>query len=105
MRGRHSARITSNAVTQVSGNKVHVGRLIVSNNDSAIRFLQLFNALSANIVLGTTVPVASIQFAANTPLSLNMGDAEFATGFSYAVTTTELGSTGPTSVWVTTVFK
>lgn len=104
MNGRNSFNVVSNAVRQVSANRCHIAEIVIHNDDSAARFLQMFNALSANITVGTTTPDFVAQIAADSTISLNMGGQLFATGFSYAVTTTATGNTGPTSAWVTVAF-
>lgn len=100
MRGRDDRNITSNAVQEILAQRGHIAELVIHNDDSAARFVQLFNARSANVTLGTTTPDMVIQVGADSTISINMGEQEFATAFSYAVTTTATGSTGPTSVWV-----
>lgn len=106
MRGRDDFNVTSNAVRQVVGVRCHIGTMIVHNDDAAARFLAIYNALAANVVVGTTIPDMIIQLAADSTAYFNFGDAEYSTAFSYGITTTvpSAGQTGPTSCWVYTSY-
>ena len=81
----------------------YLGYIEVHNPNANQVFLQLFDALSANVTLGTTVPTLSILVPAGTGVDDGMR-AEifprpplFRTGIMYAVTTTATGSTAPTT--------
>ena len=102
MRGRDDFNVTSNAVRQAVGVRCHVKSFIIHNDDTAARFVAVYNALAANVTVGTTVPDMLYQVAANDVLPLDLGDAEYSLGFSYGITTTDPagGTTGPTSCWV-----
>ena len=102
MRGRDDFNVVSNAVRGAVPNRCHVKSFIIHNDDAAPVFVAVYNALAANVTVGTTVPDMLYQVAANAVLALDLGDAVYETAFSYGVTTTDpaSGQTGPTSVWV-----
>lgn len=75
----------------------------VQNPNSVQVFLQLFDALVANVTLGTTAPTLSIVVPAGTGVDDGMHaetlyhPPHFRTGIVYAVTTTATGLTAPTT--------
>lgn len=92
-----NAAVTNTAVqVRSGGGRVH--QYHFGNPNSSVIFVHLYNALPANVTVGTTTPVASYMVAANSaldgfwPNSFNYG-----TGISVAVTTTAAGATAPTS--------
>lgn len=97
--------VTNNTVREVSAGKVGVRSFIVHNDDSAARFVQVFNAAAADVTLGTTVADTVWQVAADTTLVIPLEDAVFQTACSFAVTTTRNGSTGPTAADVTVIVR
>lgn len=75
----------------------------VQNPNSVQVFLQLFDALAADVTVGTTAPTLSIVVPAGTGVD-DGARAEtmyhpphFRTGIVYAVTTTATGLTAPTT--------
>ena len=75
----------------------------LSNIDNADYFLQLFDALAADVTLGTTTPNLSLLIPAGDSTFRGAMDKvfspplKFETAISYGVTTTATGSTGPTT--------
>ena len=73
----------------------------VQNPGAAQVFLQLFDALTANVTVGTTAPTLSLVVPAGTGTEdgarseLFSHPVHFRTGFIYAVTTTATGNTAP----------
>ena len=90
---------TDNSVTQVTAEAM-LRAILWHNDDGAPRYLQLFNAISGDIAVGTTTPLMVIQIGADTTDEFEFGDAKFSTAISYAVTTEATGSTAGTSSWV-----
>jgi hypothetical protein len=97
------ATVTATVATiKASSGRLHW--LHASNPNTQTVFLQIFDALSGSITVGTTTPKWSIaippgdgssiygQVEFNAPLP-----AEFATGIAIACTTTPTGSTTPTT--------
>jgi len=88
----------TNAAVQVRSGGGRVHQYHFGNPNSTVIFVHLYNALPANVTVGTTVPVSSYMVAANSaldgfwPNSFNYG-----TGISVAVTTTAAGATAPTN--------
>lgn len=100
LRGRYDANVTTNTAQQVLGVRGHIGTITWHNDDSAARFMQIFNALAANVTVGTTTPDMVIQLGADSSETFDLAGQEFSTGFSYAITTTATGNTTGTSSWV-----
>jgi hypothetical protein len=90
-----NAAVTNTPVqVRAGGGRTHMYHF--GNPNSTIVFVHIYNALAANVTVGTTTPVASYMVAANSaldgfwPNSFNYG-----TGITVAVTTTAAGSTAP----------
>lgn len=85
--------------------KAEVTRLVITNTNASTTFVQIFDALTANVTLGTTVPLVTIPVVATTGnYTLESGRFPwlFDTQMSVAATTTALGLTGSgTGVYVT----
>lgn len=63
-----------------------------------VAYLQFFNAVAADVTLGTTVPIYTIAIPAVTSLPLDPPrPIQFSAGMSYACTATMLGAGAPTS--------
>lgn len=73
-----------------------VTKLYCYNPNASVAYIQIFDALTANITLGTTVPKSSYGIPATNAKSftLPIGDG-FLTAIAAAVTTTATGSTAP----------
>lgn len=91
---RNAAVTNTPAQVKSGGGRVH--QYHFGNPNSAVVFVHFYNALAANVTVGTTAPVASYMIAANSaldgfwPNSLN-----FSTGVTVAVTTNAAGGTAP----------
>lgn len=80
------------------------GFSIYNPNTSAI-YVQVFDALSADVTLGTTAAKCVIGIPASSGVSMSLTKPlEMAKGISAAATTTPGGATGPTSGVVVNVF-
>lgn len=84
---------------QVSGSAITaLGPSQCDNNNSTWIYLQIFNAPSASVTLGSTAPTFVLMLAPQAPggigTSLN-GISLGGTGFTIAATTTPTGSSGP----------
>ena len=69
----------------------------VCNNQAAVVFIQLFDALSANVTLGTTLPDWEFSVPASsstTTIALPVNGLKLRIGLVAASTTTEGGLTG-----------
>lgn len=97
MAGRHLQIVTDNTVHQVSAQRVNIKRIIVTNQDAAIIFIQFFNLAAADVTLGTTVAPGWFAVAASVTQEYPLDDMLFDTAFSYALTTTVTGNTGVTA--------
>lgn len=68
--------------------------------NTAKSFLQLFDALSANVTVGSTVPTITIVIPGSSAYDTaftNDTKLDFATGLTIAATTTATGSSAPVS--------
>lgn len=92
-------KVTTNAKNVVRAAKVAVNKFIVTNVDSAVRYLQVFDALTADVTVGTTAPTMVYAIPATDTREINVRTV-YETGLIYAVTTTSTGNTGPTEAWV-----
>lgn len=83
-----------------------VASISVGNPNAAVSYLQLFDAIAANVTVGTTTPTAVVALPASTPVNLNLG-LKFSTGLVVAATTTPTGSTPPATAGlpVTLIFQ
>ena len=100
MAGSHLQNVTTNAVINVSAQRINIRHIVWHNDDAAARFLQMFNAASADVTLGTTTADFVLQIGADAVDNFPLGDMLFLTAFSYAVTTTAGGNTTGTSSWI-----
>jgi hypothetical protein len=80
--------------TVVIGGTNLMGISIV-NNQAAVIFVQVFNALIANVTLGTTVPDYEFSVAASTSVVVPLPACgiRFGAGITAGSTTTEKGAT------------
>ena len=73
-----------------------VGGNAFNPDDSAVAYLQFFNAVAADVVLGTTVPVYTIAIPPLASMPLDPPrPIQCSTGMSYACTATMLGAGAP----------
>ena len=86
------------AVSEVKEQKaaaaVNIGKILAYNSGAAFTFLQLFNALAANVTVGVTTPdfVIPIPATGATVLDEQMF---FNTGLTMACTSTPTGAVAP----------
>ena len=64
-----------------------------------MRYLQTFDALTANVTVGTTAPTMVYAIPATDSRVIEL-DKVYETGLVYAVTTTSTTNTGATEAWV-----
>jgi len=84
----------SDTVVQVSGSPIIVMGGFVRNTTAANAWIQMFNAQSANVALGTTTPTIAIVIFANAALGLSdLPGMVFDVALSIAGTTTRTGNT------------
>jgi hypothetical protein len=73
-------------------------KIIVENPNTAKAYVQLFDALAADVTVGTTVPNYVIPVFANSGTVDDYAvPMKFKNGITYACTTTPTGSTDPTA--------
>lgn len=92
----------STTVTDVKARKGKVKALHVENPNGSKIFVQFFNALAADVTLGTTAPYYSLVVPANGAMDAWPGGpaqdsdgVEHPVAISVAATTTATGSTAP----------
>lgn len=78
----------------------------IANLDASITYLQLFDALVANVTVGTTAPNFDIVIPASGALNQvsDFPAGNFQNGITIAATTTATGSTAQTNGLVLTLF-
>lgn len=89
----NDAVAATKVVVKAAAGKLYALRLV--NTTGATAYLQIFDALTANVTVGTTVPNWVIRLGANESLSLPwVLPVDFANGLVIAGTTTAGGNTG-----------
>lgn len=88
---------------EVSQNSIVLSGILFHNDDAAVAFIQMFDALAANITVGTTVPDVVIRLAADSFLPVDCHDMKFSTALTFVVTTTAEGNTGGTANHITMI--
>jgi hypothetical protein len=90
------ARGLNATVVQATLGCTNLAGVVVTNSSAAACFVQLFNALAANVTIGTTLADLQVEVAAGGTVSLPMPPqgAIFGTGIAIASTTTDNGATG-----------
>lgn len=84
-----------------TGGSTKLHSLCAQELDSAIRYIQLFNAAeTGDVTLGTTEPDFVVPLAADGNIVLDSLEMSFPLGLVYAVTTTDDGSTPATATRV-----
>jgi hypothetical protein len=78
----------TNSLTQIKSGATTINSIDVSNNSATPRYLKVFNALSASVIMGTTNANLNILIPPNSSRSINCGafGIRFATGFTIAIT-------------------
>jgi len=83
---------------QVKGSAGVLGPMIITNEDTTVNFVQIFDAASASVTVGTTVPDWTLEIP---PLSAMVIPADcgmnMANGITVAATTTRGGNTANTN--------
>lgn len=80
-------------VQALSAVPCYLQTMYVKNGDAAVRYLQIFNIVAADVVLGTTVPTFVIPILASASELLNIhGGVFMSAGLSVACTTTSGGA-------------
>ena len=83
-------------VTNVKASGGYLHSVEVRNADAAVRFLQLFDACKCCVTLGATTPAQSFSVPSSGSMDkLFANPIKFDNAISYALTTTDTGSTGP----------
>ena len=81
---------------QVKAGATDVEYLNVYNPDTALAYLQLYDALAADVTVGTTVPTHSIPIPAGAIYDVQLVQAmQFDVGLTIAMTTTPGGAVAP----------
>lgn len=78
----------TNSLTQIKAGATTVNTIHASNTSATGRWLKIFNALSASVVMGTTNATLNYFIPANGSISIDTGafGIRFATGFTIAIT-------------------
>lgn len=89
-------------LTQIKSGNGRIGAYHFSNPNASMCYCQVFDALAANVTLGTTPPLFSFGIPATGVVAAAWGanrnpDYNFQNGILIAMTTTRAGSTGPGS--------
>lgn len=78
---RHSSKLFSAPVSgtkvEVSATRVALNGYHIVNLTAALCYIQIFNALAANVTVGTTVPYVSIPLPASGGATLYLGGWNF----------------------------
>jgi hypothetical protein len=99
-RGLRVYRVTAQKATKAvpSATKARVYGLHVYNQDSTDTYLQLYDALTADVTVGTATPTVTLWIPALSGIdNVYPLPVEFNTGLVIAATTTVGGSTNPTN--------
>lgn len=103
----------STNLTQVKGGSGRIVGLFASNINAAARYLKFYDALSASVIVGTTVPTLTLMIpggsTAGSGFFLNLPcDLDFSTGISFALTTgvadNDTGAVGASDIVVTVLY-
>lgn len=74
-----------------------LGKVQCDNNNAAWTYIQIFNATTGNVTLGTTAPAGIVPLAPSLSggFALSLVGDQYSTAISVAATTTATGSTAP----------
>lgn len=89
--------LSNTAVSVVATANHQLGRVYCYNPNSSVAYVQIFNATTGNVTLGSTAPSDIVPIAATSTggwAKSPVGD-QYATAISVAATTTYNGSTAP----------
>lgn len=84
----------SNTAVKVSDTRAGLLRLRLINTTAAVAYLQVFNAASTAVTVGTTSAAFAVRLGANETISIDLGGLQMPNGIALAGTTTATGSTG-----------
>lgn len=84
--------------------------LYIFNKSAAVRYVRLYNTLSANVTVGTTIPVLTIPIGIGVGIFLEFEEGlDFDTAIAIAATTgvadNDTGAPGANDVIVNTFYK
>lgn len=88
-----------NSAQTIKANSGHLNDMTIINTNATSCFVQLFDALAANVTVGTTTPNYVILVPANGGVIKDYPECglKFKTGICYACTTTATGNGDPTT--------
>jgi len=88
----------NNTAQTLNVGRTHLHKIIVENPNSATAYVQIFDALAADVTVGTTTPDYVIPVLGNSgTVDDYIPSLRFKTGVTYACTTTPTGNTDPTT--------
>ena len=88
----------TNSAKAVKASAGTLGGYIISNPNTTMAFVQIFDVAAASVTLGTTRPNLVVGIPAQSTAHIEMtAGIKFATAIAVAATTTDSGSTAPTS--------
>lgn len=93
-------------VTNTTTGPINMAYYNIGNPNSTLAYLQFFDALAANVTVGTTPPLMTVAVPAFGGVvdTWPMESVQFKTGIVIAATTTPTGSTNPTSALTLQIF-
>jgi len=93
----YNAALTATKKAPTTDTQVLIWSVTIHNTTAARAYVQFFDALAADVTVGTTTPDFVVGVAANGTTSWNIGKPiRFSTGITVASTTTRAGSTDAT---------
>lgn len=92
IRGKNVFNAVADTVIDVSKSPISIGGVVISNLAIATGWLQMFDALAADVVLGTTKPAIAISCPATSSVEEALWDVKFDTALSIAVTTSPINA-------------
>ena len=98
--------ITTTAAQQIKGSAGSLVSLTVYNDSNAINYILLYNALAANVVIGTTPIVAVIALKKADVSQIQLHSVYFSTAISFVASSLSDGTANPsgTGVFVTALY-
>ena len=98
--------ITTTAAQQIKGSAGSLISLTVYNDSNAINYILLYNALAANVVIGTTPIVAVIALKKADVSQIQLHSVYFSTAISFVAASASDGTANPsgTGVFVTALY-
>lgn len=100
------AGTVNDVVKAAGGNPVAIGQIFIENTSGATAYVQIFDALAANVTLGTTRPDIEVPIATASSINIQFPTAggTFPNGCSVASTTASEGSSGSSAGVRVTIF-